>query len=96
MRLTGFLPRPFRFFTCMAALVGLPSCLDTATAPCTDYCDYICSCHPDDGDVTCNDCRTIYSDDDASLQDECETSLTDLQNADAAAGTDCPTDTVGS
>lgn len=71
----------------------LLGCDIVSTGPCTDYCDYICECHPDDGDVTCEDCRTIYADDDPSLQDECETSLTDLQNADAEAGTGCPLDT---
>ncbi len=73
-------------------LSGLLACFTTA-GPCSDYCDYICSCHPDDGDVTCDDCRTIYTDDDPALTDECETALTDLQNADKDAGIDCSTDT---
>ncbi len=69
-------------------LSAMLACYTTA-GPCTDYCDYICECHADDGDLTCDDCRTIYTDDDAALSDECETALTDQQAADDAAGVDC-------
>ena len=74
--------------TLLAIASSLLACFTTA-GPCTDYCDYICDCHPDDGDVTCDDCRTIYTDDDAALQDECETALTDLEAADRDAGIEC-------
>lgn len=73
--------------------LGVASCELDSSGPCNNYCDYICECHADDGSLSCEDCRTIYSDEDPSLQDECETSLTDLQNADADAGTGCPLDT---
>jgi hypothetical protein len=84
-------------FALLGALAaGLAGCFDVSTGPCADFCDYICAC--DDGSDTaslsCADCRTIYTDDDAALQDECETELTDRQNADREAGIDCSGDTA--
>lgn len=78
------------FFLLLSTVLA---CFTTA-GPCSDYCDYICDCHPDDGDVSCEDCRTIYTDDDPALTDECETALTDLHNADRDAGFECGEDTA--
>jgi len=65
------------------------SCTLEASGPCADYCDYICDCHAGEPEFDCNECRTIYDDSDPELQDACETSLVDLQQADRDAGTGC-------
>lgn len=74
----------------------LPGCFGVSAGPCADYCDYICGCADasDTASLSCEDCSTIYTDEDAALQDECETSLTDRQNADREAGLDCSGDTA--
>lgn len=59
------------------------------TGPCQDYCDYICECHAGEEGYDCEECRTVYGGADAELQDECETELLALQDADAAAGNSC-------
>jgi hypothetical protein len=61
----------------------------TGGDPCQDYCDYICECHAGEADYDCDQCRTEYATSDPALQDECETTLVDLQNADDDAGTGC-------
>lgn len=75
-------------------ILTLSGCFGFTTGPCADYCDYVCQCHPDDAGVSCEDCQTIYTDDDAALQDECETALVDLQAADREAGITCEEDTA--
>ena len=70
----------------LASVLG--SCL-TEAGPCTDYCDYICACHEGEAGFDCDECRTVYSDADPELQDECETELTTVQQADEANGTGC-------
>ncbi|MDP2315528.1 MAG: hypothetical protein Q8P41_21700 [Pseudomonadota bacterium] len=59
--------------------------------PCADYCDYVCECHEGEASFDCDQCRTENSGTDAELQDACESSLTDLQADDEAAGTGCST-----
>jgi hypothetical protein len=84
-------------FTLLGALAaGLAGCFGVSAGPCADFCDYVCSCEDgsDTASLSCADCSTIYTDDDAALQDECETALTDRQNADREAGIDCSGDTA--
>lgn len=69
-------------------VLPVTSCLVEA-GPCTDYCDYICSCHAGEEGYDCEECRTVYSDADPELMDECETELTTLQQEDEANGTGC-------
>lgn len=76
-----------RLFAAPVVLL-LTGCL-TEAGPCTDYCDYICACHAGEPEYDCAECRTVYSDADPELQDECETELTTLQQQDEADGTGC-------
>ncbi len=93
--LPTFYARPIVRIVVPLTLFGLlAACGGSTSGPCAQYCDYICGCPSADTGVTCADCSTIYTDGDPSLQNECQTSLTDLQNADAAAGVDCSTDTA--
>ncbi len=57
--------------------------------PCADYCDYICECHAGEPAFDCDQCRTENDSSDPDLQDECETSLVELQTEDEDAGTGC-------
>lgn len=72
----------------MVFLLSLFACFSTAN-PCDDYCSYICDCHAGEADYNCDECYTTYDGAEASLQDECETSLIDLQNQDEAEGHTC-------
>lgn len=65
-----------------------PGCF-AETGPCEDYCTYICDCHAGEEGFDCEQCYTEYEAADPELQDECETSLLDLREADDAAGTGC-------
>jgi hypothetical protein len=67
----------------------------TSAGPCDDYCSYICDCHAEDSGYNCDDCFTSYDGADASLQDECESSLITLKDADEAAGLTCNTSDSG-
>lgn len=88
------LTRSRRAFFALTLLLALtPGCFSTTAGPCADYCDYICECHPNDGDTTCDDCRIVYTDEDPALQDECETALADMEAADREAGEECVGDT---
>jgi hypothetical protein len=73
----------------------LLACFGTSSDPCQDYCDYICDCHAGESGYDCDSCRTEYATTDAELQDECETTLIDLQDEDDAAGHTCAADTGG-
>lgn len=72
----------------MSLLLLLAGCL-TDSGPCTAYCNYVCDCHGDDPAYSCDDCYTVYGGGDAELQDECETALADLRQADQDAGLTC-------
>ena len=61
----------------------------TESGPCDDYCAYVCDCHGGEEGYDCEECTTVYASADAALQDECETQLLDLQEADEAAGHTC-------
>jgi hypothetical protein len=68
----------------------LAGCFGTSFGdPCQDYCDYICTCHAGEAEFDCDQCLTEYDGSDPALQDECETTLVDLQNEDEANGTGC-------
>lgn len=72
---------PFLVFT---------ACFGTSLGdPCEQYCDYVCTCHEGEAEFDCDQCRTEYASADSELQDECETSLTDLQREDESNGTGC-------
>lgn len=79
----------------LAPVLFLTACL-TEAGPCGDYCDYVCACHAGEPGFDCEECRTVYSDADPELQDECETELNSLQQSDEANGEGCqsPTDTA--
>ncbi|MFN7146422.1 MAG: hypothetical protein ACK4YP_21795 [Myxococcota bacterium] len=82
----------------LASVALAPACFGTSFAdPCQDYCDYICECHAGEEGYDCEQCRTEYTSSDPALQDECETSLVDLQGEDQANGTGCesPVDDTG-
>ena len=72
-----------------AGCFGIPS-----GDPCYDYCEYICVCHAGEEGFDCDQCEVEYANSDAALQDECESTLTDLQVEDEAAGTGCSSDTT--
>lgn len=63
--------------------------------PCVEYCDYICECHPNDPNYDCDACRTSLGESDPALQDECETELVTLQEADQQNGDGCFADEEG-
>lgn len=71
------------------AVAALASC-DTPTA-CSDYVDYMCSCHADDPGFSCSDLRAAYADAGADVESQCTIDLEDQQSADDAAGLVCPT-----
>lgn len=80
-----------------AVLLALPllaACLGGGATgdPCQDYCDYICDCHAGEAEYDCDSCRTSMESSDPALQDECETELVALQDADQDAGTGCFSD----
>ena len=78
----------------LAFFFFLLSCF-TESGPCDDYCTYVCDCHAGEEEYNCEDCRTIYASADTELQDDCETQLLDLQEADEAAGLSCSRSDTG-
>lgn len=83
MRLLRIVPL-FLFTACFGTSFG---------DPCEEYCDYICECHEGEAEFDCDQCRTEYASADAALQDECETSLADLQREDESNATGCDSST---
>jgi hypothetical protein len=73
----------------MSILFVLLACFGVSSTPCDNYCNYICDCHAGEPEYDCEECFTTYDGADATLQDECETSLIDLQNQDDAEGRVC-------
>ena len=65
------------------ALMLAPGCSNED--PCQDYINYVCDCGGDD----CESAKNTYADADSKLQDQCENTLQDLQDADDAAGEEC-------
>jgi hypothetical protein len=57
--------------------------------PCTDFVDYVCTCHEDDPDFDCEDIQTTLEDADPDVKDQCALDLDDLQAEDADAGEEC-------
>ena len=78
----------------IALLLGAVACTDDQN-PCDEYVSYMCDCHPDNPDATCDDLKIQYQDPSTSLQDECAIALEDQQAEDADNGHDCgsPEDT---
>ena len=63
-------------------LAGLAS--GCASAPCDDYAQYMCDCHPS----KCEHYQTIYQNADSDLQDECATDLQEQEQKDGATSYD--------
>jgi hypothetical protein len=59
------------------------------TNPCDDYVSYMCECHPDDEDFSCEDLRRQFEGADPELQDECTLELDEQQEEDEANGVEC-------
>lgn len=57
--------------------------------PCQEYVDYICTCHADDPDFDCEETRTVFSDADPNLQDQCAIELAEQEEIDQEEGLDC-------
>ena len=57
--------------------------------PCQEYVDYLCTCHADDPDFDCEELRTVFSDPDPNLQDQCAIDLGEQQEVDDTAGLEC-------
>jgi hypothetical protein len=52
-------------------------CTETLVDSCTEYVDYMCSCHEDDPDFDCSELQNIYENAGQDQQDECAISLDD-------------------
>jgi hypothetical protein len=57
--------------------------------PCEDYIDYICQCHDDDPDFSCEDVKTTLEDADPEVKNQCALDLDELQVEDADNGDEC-------
>jgi hypothetical protein len=54
--------------------------------PCDQYADYLCECHPDDPDFTCEEARAQYTNAAEDQQDGCTDALAAQQAEDEANG----------
>jgi hypothetical protein len=69
-------------------LAAMTACDGAASdnQPCDNYVDYLCECHPDDPNFTCEEARAQYESASADEQDACLEALGEQQAADEAAG----------
>lgn len=70
-----------RIGTTATLLAGLFAC-ETET-PCTRFADYVCTCHADDPDFSCEEVEQLAQDPSQSVADQCAEDLADLQAEDS-------------
>ena len=79
----------------MRALIGFTLLLLVSVAcdgaasdnePCDQYVDYLCECHADDPDFTCDEAHAQYDDAASDEQDSCLDALADQQAEDEQNG----------
>ena len=73
----------------MILLTFLLACFGTASGPCDEYCNYMCTCHGGDADFDCDQCRIEYASADPALQDQCEVALNDQIATDESENLEC-------
>ena len=56
---------------------------------CSEYVDYMCSCHEDDPDYDCDAQQAIYEEADLEQQIECSVTLDEQLVQDEEDGVDC-------
>ena len=76
----------------LAACLASSFAAGCSSNPCDEYVSYMCDCHPESDDTTCDELRTVYEDADVDLQDQCAIELDNQQEADETAGHTCGAD----
>ena len=56
---------------------------------CTEYVDYMCSCHAEDPNYNCSELKNLYQDADMSTQEQCALDLDDQVYEDTQEGYSC-------
>ncbi len=75
-------------------LLAAAGCTETLDDSCSEYVDYMCSCHQDDPDVDCSELQNIYENATQEQQDECAISLDDQVAVDDT-GIECESGDTG-
>ena len=72
-----------------ALFIFSTACTELVEDSCSEYTEYMCSCHGDDPNYNCSELKNVYQNADATTQEQCALDLDDQIYEDSQEGLSC-------